>query len=248
MLPKLDPTCNQPMERSEINLKLETTSMKTTPLQKTYLVISLLFLMLTAVGQTTITGYLKPLLIPFLFFAVIKSEEFPTKKWLLLALLFSWMGDIILIFAEKSELFFIFGLLAFLFAHLLFIVLFINQEAVVKHKQQNYYWLGFGLVLLYLFGMLSILLPKLGSLQIPVGIYAMTISLMLIETIKGYCNWQQKSKVLILIGAIFFVLSDSVLAFNKFYYAFSGASFLIMSTYLLAQFLIVKGVLDINKK
>ena len=208
----------------------------------------MIYLLLVGLGKTDIALYLKPLLIPILFFSVVTFEKFTTKKWLLTALLFSWIGDVILIFADKGELFFVFGLVAFLIAHIVFIVLFINQEALVIHKQQNLYWLGFGLVLLYLFGMLSILLPKLGSLKLPVGIYAMTISVMLVETIKGYFNWQLKSKTIILIGAISFVLSDSLLAFNKFYYAFSGATLFIMSTYLIAQYTIVKGVLGINKK
>ena len=222
--------------------------MKSSTLQKIYIIISMIYLFLVGLGKTDITCYLKPFLVPFLFFSVVKFEEFLTKKWLLIALLFSWMGDVILLFADKGELFFVFGLVAFLIAHIVFIVLFINQEALVIHKQQNFYWLGFGLVLLYLFGMLSILLPTLGSLKLPVGIYAMTISLMLIETIKGYFNWQQKSKTFILIGAIFFVLSDSLLAFNKFYCAFSGATLFIMITYLIAQYAIVIGVLGMNKK
>lgn len=222
--------------------------MKSAALQKIYIIISMIYILLVGSGKTDITCYLKPILVPFLFFSVVKFEDFLTKKWLLTALLFSWIGDVVLLFADKGELFFIIGLVAFLIAHIMFIVLFVNQEALVIHKQQNFYWFGFGLVLLYLFGMLSVLLPKLGSLKLPVGIYAMTISLMLIETIKGYFNWQQKAKTFILIGAIFFVLSDSLLAFNKFYCAFSGATLSIMITYLIAQYSIVKGVLAINKK
>ncbi len=223
--------------------------MKSLNFQKGYLIISLLYLVLVAFDKLDWAWYFKPLLIPFLFFSVVKNNPFKSKKWLLAALLFSWIGDVILLFADKSELFFIFGLVAFLLAHVLFIVLFINQEApAIVHKEQNFYWFGFGLVLLYLFGMLSILLPKLGSLKFPVGIYAMTISLMLIETIKGYFNWTKKGKTLIVVGAILFVISDSLLAFNKFYCSFSSASFLIMLTYLAAQYCIAKGILDINKK
>lgn len=222
--------------------------MKINSLLKGFIRISILYILLIIFQKEEWTWYLKPLLIPFLFFSVTKSEDFKTKKWLLIALLFSWIGDVILLFANQNELFFIFGLVAFLAAHIFFIVLFTKQEAEVIHKEKNFYWFGFGLVLLYLFGMLSLLIPKLGDLTFPVGIYAMTISLMLIETIKGFFNWKEKSKILILIGAIFFVLSDSLLAFNKFYFSFSVANLLIMATYLLAQYLIVKGVLGLNKK
>lgn len=222
--------------------------MRSLNFQKGFIVISVIYLTLMGLEKLDWAWYLKPLLIPFLFFSVVKSNPFKSKKWLLAALLFSWIGDVILLFADKSELFFIFGLVAFLLAHILFIILFINQEApAIVHKEKNYYWFGFGLVLLYLFGMLSILLPKLGSLKFPVGIYAMTISLMLIETIKGYFNWTPKEKIWIVMGATLFVISDSLLAFNKFYCAFSSASFFTMVTYLAAQYCITKGVVGINK-
>ena len=96
--------------------------------------------------------------------------------------------------------------------------------------------------------MLSLLIPSLGDLKFPVGIYAMTLSLMLIETLKGSFNWSDKSKYIVLIGAIFFVTSDSILAINKFYTAISNASFWIMITYLIAQFCIVKGILKMIRR
>lgn len=223
--------------------------MKSLNFQIGFLLISIGYLALVVFDKLNWAWYFKPLLIPFLFLSVVQSDSFKSKLWLLLALLFSWIGDVILLFTNKSEFFFILGLVAFLLAHLLFIALFVKQEVpIVVHKQKNLYWFGFGFVLLYLFGMLSILFPKLGSLKFPVGIYAMTISLMLIETIKGYFNWTKKGKKLIFFGAVFFVLSDSLLAFNKFHSKFSHASFLIMLTYLVAQYCITKGILDINKK
>ena len=44
------------------------------------------------------------------------------KKWILLALLFSWVGDILLMFESERINFFLFGLLAFLIAHVFYIV------------------------------------------------------------------------------------------------------------------------------
>jgi len=104
----------------------------------------------------------------------------------------------------------------------------------------------FSFVLVYLFGMLSLLIPSLGDLKFPVGIYAMTISLLLIETLKGCFNWRVQSKYRVQIGAFFFVTSDSILAINKFYTTIPNASFWIMITYLIAQFCIVKGILKMN--
>jgi len=46
-----------------------------------------------------------------------------------------------------------------------------------------------------------------------------------------------------LLGAILFIISDSVLAINKFYEPFSAAGIIIMLTYAFAQMLIVLGVI-----
>ena len=85
-------------------------------------------------------------------------------------------------------------------------------------------------------------------MKIPVIIYALVISTMLLVAIKGYFTWNSKSGKLLLIGAVFFVLSDSILAINKFYVPIYLSSFWIMSTYLGAQFCIVNSILKYNRK
>ena len=222
--------------------------MKTQNYLKIFIAISCVYLLLISFGHEGFAWFLKPFLLPFLFYAVVKTNEFETKRWLLLALLFSWIGDCVLMFADKGELYFIFGLVSFLIAHGLFIVLFVKQKSDGIHHKQTLYWFGFSFVLVYLFGILSLLIPTLGGLKFPVGIYAMTISLMLIETLKGSFSWRDQSKYIVLIGAIFFVSSDSILAINKFYTEIPNASFWIMITYLIAQFCIVKGISKMNKK
>ena len=163
-----------------------------------FLVFGIVYSIFLLIGNDTLTWYLKPFLIPFLFYAVVKSEPFDTKKWLLSALFFSWIGDCILMFADKGELYFIFGLIAFLIAHILFIRLFFRQtradrrtvsiEAEIKsekkHSKNPLFWIGFIGVIAYLVSMLSFLLPTLGNLKMPVSIYAMTISIMLVIAFK----------------------------------------------------------------
>ena len=104
------------------------------------------------------------------------------------------------------------------------------------------------MVTLYLYGMLTLLFPTLGDLKIPVSIYAFTISLMLIMAIRGSLTWQKPMNLLILNGAIAFVTSDSLLAINKFYNPLPNATFLIMVTYIFAQYLITLGILKMNEK
>jgi len=213
-----------------------------------FLVFGIIYAILLLAGNDTLTWYLKPFLIPFLFYAVVKSDPFETKKWLLFALLFSWIGDCILLFADKGELYFIFGLIAFLIAHILFIRLFFRQKSEKKHLKNPLFWIGFIGVIFYLKSMLSVLLPTLGDLKVPVSFYAMTISIMLIIALKGAFNWETKSKYIVLLGAFFFVTSDSILAINKFHSPIPLASFWIMLTYLIAQFSITYGILKLNQK
>lgn len=122
---------------------------------KSYLIISSFYLILLLLGHESWSWYLKPFLLPFLVLAVYKSDDFPTKKWLLYALIFSWNGDVILLFADKGELYFILGLVSFLIAHILFIVLFYKQKSETNKINKMFFGIGIVLVLLYLVSMLS---------------------------------------------------------------------------------------------
>lgn len=209
--------------------------------------ISVFYLILLFIGQDEIAWYLKPVLLPFLILEAYSSENFKTKNLLLSALAFSWIGDIILMFADKGELYFIFGLVSFLIAHIIFILLFTKQEKE-NTTTNKLFWVGLIIVGIYLFGMLSLLYPSLDDLKIPVTVYAITISTMLLMAIKGYFNWSKPSNLTVLLGALIFVSSDSILAINKFHSELPKSGFLIMITYIVAQFLITKGILNLNKK
>jgi len=221
--------------------------MKTAALLKIFIAVGLLYLALLLLGNEDTAWFMKPILLPSLLAAVAASEKFKTKNLLISALLFSWFGDIVLMFAYKGELYFICGLVLFLIAHVLYIFLFRKQH---KSHITNKAWLSIGLigVIGYLFAMLLVLYPTLGDLKIPVTVYAAVISTMLFLTIKGLMSWKSPASYYIFAGAICFVISDSLLAFDKFYSPIPMPSFNIMSTYLAAQFLIAFGILVLNKK
>ena len=217
-------------------------------LLQVFAAFGIVYSILLLTENDTLTWYLKPLLLPILFYAVVKSENFETKNWLLFALLFSWIGDCILLFVDKGELYFIFGLVAFLIAHILFIRLFFRQSSENKHSKNPLFWIGFITIIIYLVSMLVFLFPTLGDLKFPVGIYAMTISIMLVIALKGAFNWEGNAKYIVLLGAVFFVTSDSILAIDKFHSPIASASYSIMITYLIAQLCITYGILKLNLK
>ena len=222
--------------------------MKSNHILNSFLGFSIVYLVLILVGREDITWFLKPFLLPFLIVAVYFHQRFSSKKILLVALILSWIGDIILLFADKGELYFIGGLIAFLLSHIFYILLFNKQLKMYLKKSRTIYWIGITSIIIYLLVMMVVLMPYLGDLLLPVFVYAMTISIMLLFALKGFLNWQKPANIYIFIGAIIFVASDSVLAFDKFYAAIPYSSFFIMSTYLAAQYLIVIGILKLNEK
>jgi uncharacterized membrane protein YhhN len=213
-----------------------------------YLGFSLIYLTITALKLEEIARVLKPFLLPILLIAVYFSNTFSSKKILLTALTFSWIGDIVLLFANQGELYFIVGLVAFLISHVFYIVLFSKQTISKTISNKLSFRAGIGLILLYFFGMITTLGPKLGPLTVPVVVYAVVISSMLYFALKGSYQWNAIPYQSVLVGALFFIASDSILAFNKFYQPIPQASFLIMITYLLAQYSIVCGILHLNLK
>ena len=213
-----------------------------------YVAFSLLYLLILLLGYETLDLFLKPILIPILGFGVYLYRKFPTKNALLLALLFSWIGDVILLFADIAEIYFILGLISFLISHVVFCVVFNNQIKTKARKNSIAFGIGSFIIALYLIGMLSVLLPFLGDLKIPVTVYASVISIMVLFAFNGFFVWKNPGNKYIFIGAIAFVLSDSILAMNKFYAPIERNSFLIMLTYLVAQYLIVVGILKLNPK
>jgi uncharacterized membrane protein YhhN len=182
----------------------------------------------------TIGIYLtKPLLIPLLGWILFGS---PSKglRWIWTALLFSWLGDILLMLPMDL---FLFGLASFLIAHLFYIRHFWGAWKRRSEPIRLVYLVG---VALYLIGLTAILSPVLGEMRIPVIVYGLVISAMLLFALHaGATDYA--------VGAVLFVLSDSILALNKFHTSFLLAGSLIMLTYGLAQYFIVTGATRVEK-
>ncbi|UTN02395.1 lysoplasmalogenase [Flavobacterium bizetiae] len=215
---------------------------------KIYIAFSILYLIVLFTGHENLDLYLKPALVPLLGFGVYFHRKFPSKNILLSALLFSWIGDVILLFADIAEIYFILGLLSFLIAHLSYCVLFNKQIIGEIQINKILFAVGSLVIAFYLTAMILVLIPRLGELKIPVIIYAAVISTMLLFAFNGYLIWKKPGALYIFLGAVAFVASDSILAFDKFYAPIQKSSFFIMLTYLVAQYLIVVGIVKLNTK
>lgn len=184
--------------------------------------------------------YSKVLLMPLLIAYVYESAKGKVTLLVLLlcgALIFSWGGDVALLY--ESDTYFLLGMGSFLIAQSIYAYLFIKSIQLKIHWK----WWYVVPVLLMTFGFLSQVLPKAGAFQIPIGVYALAISFMAITAIARHGKVGEKSFKLVFFGAIIFVISDCTIAWNKFVMPFDLADAIVMLTYTTAQVLIVRGIL-----
>jgi uncharacterized membrane protein YhhN len=133
---------------------------------------------------------------------------------------------------------FMIGLGGFLIAHIHYVYVFIKSSNKIK-SISKLEWLILPLMFLYTVGLIAVVWPGLGELKIPVFIYAMVLLSM---GVAALIRKQNTGYYWILCGAVLFILSDSILAINKFYTAMAFSGLLIMLTYTFAQLFIVLGL------
>jgi len=184
----------------------------------------------------------KPLLMPALLLLLINAtdQRFSRRTLLMTGLFFSWLGDVFLLLESRYPVLFIAGLSSFLITHLCYIIYFLSVKpaAVSLVRKQPVYIL---LILGYGAGLVWLLFPFLGDLKIPVIFYAAVICIMLLCSLHIFQKVTVPANRYFVAGAVLFVISDSLLAINKFYQPLAFAGTLIMLTYCAAQYFIVMG-------
>lgn len=187
----------------------------------------------------------KPLLMVLLaayFHFAVQRNGF--TRWIMLAIIFSFGGDVALMFQQIQPIYFILGLASFLIGHLFYTYGMakypnFNQGYAIKNKWIALPLLGYGVGLVYF------LWSGLGAMTVPVVIYSIVIMLMGLSAINMSGRVNTTAATYIIIGAILFILSDSVIALNKFKadtLTLPMPGLMIMVTYILGQFLIVEGI------
>ena len=216
--------------------------------QKHWILLFLIILLGELIGiqlqNATLQFIFKPLIIPVVigyFDSQINNITKGINKWILLALIFSWLGDVLLMFQDKKDIFFLLGLSSFLLAHIFYIIYY-HQVRVRENVKSNPWFLV--VVVIYYAALISFLSPFLYEMKLPVRIYGIVISFMFMLALHMLFIKNKQAGKWMMIGALLFVMSDSLLALNKFYQHFEFASVLIILTYALAQFFIVKGAVD----
>tara|TARA_Y100000385_G_scaffold153460_1_gene159234 strand:- start:419 stop:1066 length:648 start_codon:yes stop_codon:yes gene_type:complete len=183
----------------------------------------------------------KPMLMTTLFGYYYLNKKSDNLLFVL-GLLFSLFGDLFLL--GSGELYFILGLIFFLIAHVFYIIMVF--KILLEIKLKDFMIAGIPYLLLFLI-LINVLYDGLGSMKIPVIIYAMTISFLGVVSLLLFLQSRTKTSLLLLFGVLIFITSDTILALNLFYEKQSFYPILIMTTYVMAQFLICKFVLNLNK-
>lgn len=197
-----------------------------------------------AFGIYWLQFFSKPsLMLILLTYFLSSARAFPRLKFLITAALaFSWLGDVLLLIEKQNRFLFVYGLIAFLGAHVCYVVYF----WLAGHLNREKYGLNMPLLLVvvaYSIIFYLILFPFLGPLRGPVLIYSSVISLMLITGLNAYNSKESSFAKLCIAGTLLFVFSDSILAINRFVFPLPLGSVLVMLTYAFGQLLITEGVI-----
>ena len=162
------------------------------------------------------------------------------RRWICTGIAFSLLGDVLLMLPQDL---FVPGLLAFLLGHLCFIVAFLADSRFGTAPTWLLASLGYGAVNLYL------LWDSIGAaLRVPVIVYVMVLTSMggqalgRAQTFARRGDAHAGSARRAAVGAMLFMLSDTLLAWNRFHAAIPFASLWVLSTYYLALWWIARSV------
>jgi uncharacterized membrane protein YhhN len=151
------------------------------------------------------------------------------------ALVFSWGGDVFLMLDGM----FTPGLVSFLVAHIFYITAYQKTGAASGELRllDIIKFVLFGAIVMWL------LYPGLGDMLLPVLAYMLVLLSMGVWAHKRRGATTAVSFTLVSAGAMLFVISDGLIAINKFAFEIPAERILVMSTYITAQYLIVQGLL-----
>ncbi len=186
----------------------------------------------------------KPWIMPWIAVYFLLYFQKPSIKWkVILAFFFCWVGDILLMLANVYELLFYAGVGGFLIGHLFYIAIFINHYEFSDKGFVSRKPLVIIPYLLYLAGIIALLFPVMIGIMRPIIIvYGVVLIGMALAAVNRKGRVSKPVFNRIFWGSILFVLSDTLIAVNKFHTEFDYARVLIMSTYIAAQVFILSGL------
>jgi uncharacterized membrane protein YhhN len=207
-----------------------------------YFVIVVAVLIAGQVGDQEVRYWLKPMImISLLMWSFISQDRRPVQRKVLfqVGMFFACLGDCFLMFKG----YFLTGLVAFLVMQVAYILTFLPEVSLAQGGAGVGRKLFVALVLGG--GILWVVFPHLSELSLRVGVpvYALTITCMAFVASLRSNGVSRSSYRWVVVGALLFLLSDTLIAINSFVHDVRYHHFFIMTTYTIAQYCIVKGML-----
>ncbi|CAM1367087.1 conserved membrane protein of unknown function [Tenacibaculum soleae] len=205
-----------------------------------FLLVAIIDVYAVIVQNKSLEIIFKPLLMTMLVIVYLLSVK-KANFWLVSALFFSFWGDVFLL--DKTN-YFVFGLASFLIAH----IMYIKMTSQFLKKQLFTKVIRGAIIFITLFaGVLFLIKDNLGEMLVPVIVYGIAISAFGTCALLNYQQDKTMANLWLLIGAILFIASDSLIALNNFYQPTHMFDVLIIVLYVVSQYLIVNSMLKNNK-
>lgn len=206
-----------------------------------YLATGLLNIVSQAMELPTLEKYTKPLLMPLLIYYIfVTAAGVITLPRMLLAvaLIFAWIGDVLLLYSNQGTCFFL-GLIAFFCTNILYAFIFTtstNANPPLVYKR----FVPAVIIGAFVY---IVIVPRAGGMKIPLSINTFAVMAMLTAAILRFGVTNKLSAGWVLIGACLFVISDMILSLDKYFTEVFRSGFWVMLTYILGQYYIVRGVM-----
>lgn len=194
-------------------------------------------------GWKKLEYFLKPITMVFLFGWLFTSTGFTgIALWFGVGILLSMAGDIFLMLPQDK---FIAGLVAFLLAHIAYIIGFTpNMPRITLPSILAIIVVAVIGWQLYVHISAGLKAQGKEKLQKPVLAYTIVIAIMQITALLTLFRpeWTKNAALTVSLGAALFMLSDAILAWNKFVKPIKNGRTINMAAYHLGQIILMLGV------
>lgn len=183
-------------------------------------------------GPVYLIYIFKPLTMICIITIALLAKNPPSTKYkyaIIAGLIFSMIGDVLLSLPMDV---FIFGVVSFTIAQIIY------TYAFRSGRDFRFRFITVLPFVIYGITVFLVLQPGLNGMSIPVAVYIVVIMIMAWQAWDQWDDVRTRWALLAFIGALLFVISDTLLALNKFGEPFAAARALTLTMYFSAQWLI----------
>ena len=167
------------------------------------------------------------------------------QNWILVAFMYSLLGDVLVMGQDINNIFFIGGMVAFFVAQVSYIIYFQRSAGAWLGRNIAIQSLQAG-VIIYAAGLYLFMLPNLGTLWVPVLLYQAILAIFGVVALGRFGRVNFDAFTYTVVGAFSLILCNSFFAYNKFIDEISFASVVITLSYCLGQYMILKGFITLR--